>query len=73
MNLPVRGGPERRSEIAAEIRARTGIDETMIDRLVRAFYAFVREDELLGPIIVSRVKDWSRIFRKCAPSGHRWS
>ena len=39
MNLPpVRGaGPERRAKMAAEIRAKTGIDEAMIERLVLRF------------------------------------
>src|SRR5436190_1080177 len=32
-------GPERRERITAEIMERTGIDEAMIERLVRGFYA----------------------------------
>ena len=67
MSLPVRGGPERRAEIATEIRERTGIDERMIDRLVRAFYARIREDGLLGPVFASRIKDWEPHLQKmCA-------
>jgi hemoglobin len=67
MSLPVRGGPERRAEIAAEIKERTGIDEAMIDRLVRAFYARIREDALLGPVFASRIKDWEPHLQKmCA-------
>jgi hemoglobin len=63
MSLSVRVGPDRRAEITAEIRARTGIDEVMIDRLV----ARVREDELLGPIFASRIKDWEPHLQKmCA-------
>lgn len=49
---------ERRAAVVADIIARTGIDETMIDRLVRAFYAKVREDTLLGPVFAARITDW---------------
>ena len=48
----------RRAEITAQIVERTGIDEAMIERLVRAFYAKVRADALLGPIFASRIDDW---------------
>lgn len=49
---------ERRARITAEIVQRTGIDEAMIARLVRAFYAKVREDALLGPVFDERFTDW---------------
>ena len=48
----------RRAGLTAEIVERTGIDEAMIDRLVRRFYERVREDALLGPIFESRIADW---------------
>lgn len=48
----------RRAQITAELVDRTGIDEAMIGRLVRAFYAKVRVDPLLGPIFASRIADW---------------
>ncbi len=58
---------ERREKIAAEIEARTGIDEPMIERLVRAFYAKVRTDEVLGPIFAARIRDWElHLQRMCA-------
>lgn len=47
-----------RAEITAEIVARTGIDEAMIERLVRRFYEAVREDPLLAPIFAARIGDW---------------
>ncbi|MET4805063.1 group III truncated hemoglobin [Limibacillus sp. MBR-115] len=57
----------RRARATAEIVARTGIDETMIDRLVRRFYAKVRDDSLLGPIFDARVEDWEvHLQRMCA-------
>jgi hemoglobin len=58
---------ERRERITAEIVARTGIDEHMIERLVRAFYARVRTDPLLAPVFESRIHDWEpHLRRMCA-------
>ncbi len=47
----------RRQAVSAEIQRRTGIDEAMIERLVRGFYARVRADALLGPVFESRIQD----------------
>lgn len=49
---------QRRAEAIAAIAERTGIDETLIDRLVRAFYDRVRADSLLGPVFEARIGDW---------------
>jgi hemoglobin len=54
----VASGPERREEITAQIVARTGITEVMIEQLVRAFYDKVRADAVLGPIFAARIRDW---------------
>jgi hemoglobin len=51
-------GAERREEITAEIMARTGITEAMIEHLVRAFYEKVRADEMLAPVFNARIRDW---------------
>lgn len=48
----------RRQEATDRIRAATGIDELMIDRLVETFYARVRDDALIGPIFAERIEDW---------------
>jgi len=57
----------RREQLSAEIAARTGIDDAMIDRLVRAFYGKVRKDDLLGPIFAARIRDWEpHLQRMCA-------
>ena len=48
----------RRAAITAQITAETGIDEAMIERLVRAFYERVRDDAVLGPIFDERITDW---------------
>jgi hemoglobin len=56
-----------RDLIVADIVARTGIDEPMIDRLVRAFYGRARLDPLIGPIFEEKVHDWEGHFaRMCA-------
>ena len=44
---------ERREKITAEIVARTGITEGMIERLVRRFYDKVRVDEMLAPVFAA--------------------
>jgi hemoglobin len=48
---------QSRAQATAGIVGRTGIDEAMIDRLVRAFCDRVRADPVLGPIFAERVKD----------------
>jgi len=58
---------ERRERITAEIVARTGITEEMIERLVHGFYAKVRADALLGPVFEARIRDWEPHLRQmCA-------
>lgn len=67
MSEDVRSGRERRAAIIAQIRQDTGIDEAMIERLVRGFYARVRQDGLLGPIFAERIADWEPHLRQmCA-------
>ena len=67
MTIPVSPGVQRRAEITAAIAAETGIDEAMIERLVRGFYARIRDDALLGPIFEARVKSWEPHLQKmCA-------
>lgn len=48
----------RRAATVQRLRDETGIDEPMIDALVEAFYARVREDRLIGPIFAARIDDW---------------
>ena len=47
----------RRERVAADISERTGIDEALIERLVRRFYEKVRCDPELGPIFEARIAD----------------
>lgn len=58
MTQPTAAPVPHRAAFAARVRAETGLDEAMIERLVRAFYARVREDELLGPVFAARVAEW---------------
>jgi hemoglobin len=62
MNTDPHDPAAHRNLIVAEIVARTGIDDAMIDRLVRAFYANARRDPLLGPIFERHVGDWEAHF-----------
>lgn len=67
MSLPSDSVAARRAEIVEQIQAETGIDEAMIDRLVRGFYARIREDALLGPIFDARIAEWEpHLQRMCA-------
>jgi hemoglobin len=51
-------GPTRRELTTEDIVQRTGIDDAMIERVVRRFYERVREDALLGPVFEARIADW---------------
>ena len=58
---------ERREKIMAEIVARTGITEALIERLVREFYARIRTDAVLAPIFEARIRDWEpHLAQMCA-------
>lgn len=47
--------------------AGAGIDEALIERLVRGFYLRVRTDTLLGPIFEARITGWEpHLQRMCA-------
>ena len=58
MTMPEPSAAERRAAATAAIQAETGIDEAMIERLVRGFYDRVRADDLLGPVFAARITDW---------------
>lgn len=58
MTIPEPSAAERRAASTAAIQAETGIDEAMIERLVRGFYDRVRGDDLLGPVFAARIADW---------------
>ncbi|MGH7117077.1 MAG: group III truncated hemoglobin [Stellaceae bacterium] len=67
MSADAQAGPPTRNLIIDDIVARTGIDETMIERLVRAFYDRARLDPLIGPVFETTVHDWeAHIGQMCA-------
>jgi hemoglobin len=67
MNVYRGSGNERRAQIIKAIETETGIDETLIEQLVRGFYLRVREDTLLGPIFNARIAEWEpHLQRMCA-------
>ena len=67
MSESVSSGAARRAQIIASIKAETRIDEVMIEKLVRSFYARVREDAYLAPIFTARIADWEpHLQRMCA-------
>ena len=67
ISVASRPGAPSRDLIIANIVARTGIDEAMIDRLVRTFYGRARLDPRIGPIFENSAHDWQGHFaRLCA-------
>lgn len=67
MSVYIGSRTERRAEMIKTIQDETGIDEAMVERLVRAFYLRIREDSLLGPIFDSRITEWEpHLQRMCA-------
>src|SRR5690606_40895496 len=56
----------RRAKIVEAVERETGIDETMVARLVHGFYDRVRADEVLAPIFNARIADWGpHLERMC--------
>lgn len=55
---------QRRIQLTEEIVERTGIDEAMIETLVRSFYEEVRADALLGPVFEARIADWEHHLQR---------
>lgn len=48
------------------IEAATGLNEEMIEAVVRGFYGRVRCDDLLGPVFAARIDDWeTHLERMC--------
>lgn len=60
-------GAERREKLTAEIAERTGINEAMIECLVRGFYTKVRLDPMLAPVFDALIRDWEpHLQQMCA-------
>jgi hemoglobin len=57
--------PIKRDFVAEAIEL--GVDEPMIEALVRRFYEAVRLDPLIGPVFESRIAEWEpHLQRMCA-------
>ncbi|MBV8913122.1 MAG: group III truncated hemoglobin [Acetobacteraceae bacterium] len=56
-SIPFPETPERRAEIARQIEAETGLNEAVLERLVRRFYDRARRDEVIGHLF-DVVEDW---------------
>jgi hemoglobin len=61
------GAAQRRARITRDLMDKTGIDDAMIERLVRRFYGRVQADPLIGPVFAARITDWeAHIIKLCA-------
>ena len=61
------GAAERRARITRDLMDKTGIDDPLIERLVRTFYGRVQADPLIGPVFAARIVDWeAHIAKLCA-------
>jgi hemoglobin len=56
-SIPFPETPEHRAAIRREIEEATGLDEALLERLVRTFYARARQDREIGPLFAA-VQDW---------------
>ena len=54
----------KRSLMMASIVNTTGIDDDMIERLVRTFYGAIRDDDLVGPVFAAHIADWEPHIRR---------
>ena len=55
--------PERRAELTRQIQTATGLDDLVLERLVRAFYETARHDPVIGPLF-DDVQDWDAHIAK---------
>jgi hemoglobin len=56
-SIPLPETPERRAEIMLQIQAATGLDEALLERVVRSFYGAARQDPVIGHLFHG-VHDW---------------
>jgi hemoglobin len=57
-------GNAHRDLVVADMVARTGIDDAMIERLVHGFYERARRDPLIGRVFDDKVADWDDHLRR---------
>jgi hypothetical protein len=61
----------RRAAIVALTRKETGIDEAMIETLIRSFYARVRQTDYSRRSLNRALQTGSRISTRCSRSGRQ--
>lgn len=66
MSDDARSAQARRAAITSQIQTETGIDEALIERLIRGFYARARDDAILAPILAAKIEDWEPHLQKMA-------
>ncbi len=54
---PIPESAERRAAITRDIQMATGLDEVVLERVVRSFYATARRDEVIGHLFEG-IQDW---------------
>jgi hemoglobin len=62
-SIPCPENAERRAVITSGIQAATGLDEAVLEQLVRNFYATARHDEVIG-YLFDGVTDWEKHIAK---------
>ena len=62
-SVPLPENAERRAAITRGIQAATGLDEAVLEHLVRSFYATARQDEVIGHLF-AHVRDWETHIAK---------
>ena len=61
-SIPFPESAERCASITSAIQAATGLDEAVLEHLVRSFYATARRDEVIGHLF-DGVADWEKQCR----------
>jgi hemoglobin len=64
-SIPFPENAARRAAITSGIQAATGLDEAVLEHLVRSFYATARQDEVIGHLF-DHVQDWEQHIAKIA-------
>lgn len=62
-SIPFPESAERRAAITSGIHSATGLDEAVLELLVRTFYAAARKDEVIGHLF-DGVQDWEKHIAK---------
>jgi hemoglobin len=64
-SIPFPENAERRAAITSGIQAATGLDEAVLEHLVRNFYTTARQDAVIGHLF-DHVQDWEQHITKIA-------